>query len=245
MQSPRDLAQQVLGLLDLTDLDEAATEQDIARLCDRAVTPYGPVAAVCVWPRFASLCAGRLAGSGVRVAAVANFPDGGDDPAEAEADTWKAVSSGADEVDLVFPYRAWLAGRRSDAVKLVKTCKQVCGREVWLKVILETGRLGSTSTIRAAAGDALEGGADFLKTSTGRIETGATPEAAAALLHAIRDGHRVAGLKVSGGVRSLAEAADYLAIAEQIMGAGWADPDTFRIGASRLLDELLQVLSTD
>lgn len=245
MQSPRDLAQQVLGLLDLTLLDDTATEQDIVRLCDRAITPYGPVAAVCVWSRFTTLCAGRLAGSGVRVVAVANFPAGGDDPAAAEADTWQAVSSGADEVDLVFPYRAWLDGRRAEAVELVKTCKQVCGREVWLKVILETGRLGSTATIRAAAEDALEGGADFLKTSTGRLQPGASPEAATALLHAIRDGHRVAGLKVSGGVRSLAEAADYLAIAEQIMGTGWADPDTFRIGASRLLDELLAALSAD
>ena len=239
----QNIARRLLGLLDLTNLDDQATQDDIKMLCERAVTPYGRVAAVCTWSRFVTLCAGRLAGSGVKVAAVANFPHGAEDIETAEHETWRAVSAGADEVDLVFPYRAWQAGRRDHTRQLVRACKEVCGREVLLKVILEVGVLLDVASINDAAEDAMAGGADFLKTSTGRTVPGATLPAAAAILEAIRNSHRAVGLKVSGGIRSPDDAADYLELAEAMMGEGWAEAQTFRIGASKLLDELLAILA--
>ncbi len=233
-------ARRVLALLDLTRLvDDDHDEAANAALCDRARGPWGQVAAVCVWPAFVPLCRARLAGSGVRVAAVCNFPAGGDDVARAADETAAAVSAGADEVDVVLPYRAWLAGRRAVAGELVAACKAACGAGAQLKVILETGALSDADHIAGASADAIAAGADFIKTSTGKIAVSATLEAAETMLRAIAASSRPVGFKAAGGIRTLEQAAEYLALADRVLGPQWAGPRTFRFGASGLLDDLL------
>jgi len=238
----RALARRVLPLLDLTSLNEGDDEAAMAALCHRATTPAGAVAAVCIWPRFIPLARGLLEHSGVRVAAVANFPAGGGDIAAAVGETGDIVKQGGDEVDLVMPYGRWLAGETAVAREMIAACKAVCGDAVLLKVILETGRLGGAEQIYAASRDAIDAGADFIKTSTGKVEVSATPEAAGAMLKAIRDSGRNVGFKAAGGIRDTGTAGTYLALADETMGANWTDPWHFRFGASGLLDDLQKVL---
>lgn len=236
------IAGRAIRLLDLTSLNDNDDDAAVAALCNRALTASGPVAAVCLWPRFITLARGLLEHSGVRVAAVANFPAGGDDVAGAAREAEDIVNQGADEVDLVMPYTRWLAGDAGVAREMIAACKAQCGDHVLLKVILETGRLGTTENIYAASRDAIEAGADFIKTSTGKVEVSATPEAAETMLRAIKDSGKDVGFKAAGGIRDTAAAGSYLAIADRIMGADWADVRHFRFGASGLLDDLLAAL---
>ncbi|MDP4022723.1 deoxyribose-phosphate aldolase [Methylobacterium sp. NEAU 140] len=233
---PRAVAARALPLLDLTDLGDACTEAKAAALCRDA--RLGGVAAVCVWPRFVDQCARALRGVGIPVATVINFPAGGTDSAAAADDAAEACRDGAHEIDLVLPYRAFLAGDAGTARDVVEATRDACPDAV-LKVILETGELRAPETIRAASRLALEAGADFLKTSTGKSPVSATPEAAEAMLAEIRASGRPAGLKVSGGLRTVADAALYLALADRIMGPGWASQKTFRLGASSLFGALM------
>ncbi len=240
----RQAALRALPLLDLTNLDESCDERAIEALCRRARTPAGPVAAVCVYSRFIAQAKGLLTHSDIRVATVANFPAGAADPKAAADETAAAVAAGADEVDVVFPYAAFLAGDAEMARKLVRACR-AAARPRLLKVILETGKLGDTATIRRAATLAIEAGADFVKSSTGKTEPRATLPAAMAMLDAIaaaRTRRLWAGLKVAGGIRTLSEATGYMALAEQKLGPEFLSPATFRIGASRLLDDILAAL---
>ena len=235
-------ALRALGLLDLTSLGGIDSEDDIRKLCGKARTRHGDVAAVCVWPRFAALAAGLLKGTGIRTAAVANFPGGGSDIDKAVRDTARIVEAGGDEVDVVFPYDAFLDGNKDAPAGLVAACKQACGADARLKVILETGRLPDGASIKRATAIALENGADFIKTSTGMVRVSATPEAARAILQALADSGSGAGFKASGGIKDLAAATHYLDLADEIMGSGWVSADTFRFGASGLLKNLLAVL---
>lgn len=237
----RAMAARALACLDLTNLDEDCDEAAIADLCDRARTPHGPVAAVCVWPDFVAQAHEALAGSAVRVASVVNFPSGDDDLISVREEVRAVVFDGADELDLVVPWRALLAGRPEDVAATVLEVREVSGGRP-IKAILETGELRDPAAIRRAADEALAGGADFLKTSTGKVPVNATPEAAAILLDAIRDAGSRAGLKVAGGVRTTADAARYLALCDQAMGPDWATAARFRIGASGLLTALLATL---
>lgn len=231
------VARRALPLLDLTDLGETCTEPRIDALCRDA--KRGGVAAICVWPRFIEQGARALAGTGIRIATVINFPDGGEDCARATDDTAEALRDGADEIDLVLPYRALLRGEAAIARDMVEAVRDTCGSAI-LKVILETGELADPDRIREASRIALEAGADFLKTSTGKSAVSATPEAAEAMLDEIRASGRPAGLKVSGGLRSIADAATYLALADRLMGPAWVNPKTFRLGASSLFAALIQ-----
>ncbi|KOX58178.1 MULTISPECIES: deoxyribose-phosphate aldolase [Methylobacterium] len=231
------VARRALPLLDLTDLGETCTEPRIDALCRDA--KRGGVAAICVWPRFIEQGARALAGTGIRIATVINFPDGGEDCARATDDTAEALRDGADEIDLVLPYRALLRGEAAIARDMVEAVRDTCGSAI-LKVILETGELADPDRIREASRIALEAGADFLKTSTGKSAVSATPEAAEAMLDEIRASGRPAGLKVSGGLRSIADAATYLALADRLMGPAWVSPKTFRLGASSLFAALIQ-----
>lgn len=233
------IARRALPLLDLTSLNDDDDETTVDRLCDRARGAFGRVAAVCVWPRFVERCREALDGSGVRIATVANFPEGTVERVGAVGEVRAAVAAGADEVDLVLPYATWLAGERAPARELVADCKEACGEHALLKVILESGRLPSPENIAAASRDAIAAGADFLKTSTGKTEVSATPEAAEIMLLAIKESSRTVGFKASGGIRTAAQAATYLDLADRIMGPDWAGPRTFRFGASSLLDDLL------
>ncbi|MCJ2120511.1 deoxyribose-phosphate aldolase [Methylobacterium sp. J-001] len=231
------VARRALPLLDLTDLTETCTEPKIDALCRDALS--GGVAAICVWPHFVAQGARALKGSGIRVATVINFPAGGEDCARATDDTAEALRDGADEIDLVLPYRAFLRGDAETARDMVEAVRDTCGAAI-LKVILETGELADPDVIRRAGRLALEAGADFLKTSTGKSPVSATPEAAEAMLIEIQASARPAGLKISGGLRSVADAATYLALADRIMGPGWVGPKTFRLGASSLFGALMQ-----
>ena len=241
-EARRAVAQRAIRLLDLTSLGDKDDDAVVGALCNRALTAPGPVAAVCIWPRFITLARGLLEHSGIRVAAVANFPAGGDDIAAAVRQTEDIVNNGGDEVDLVMPYSRWLGGDSAVARDMIAACKKACGDHVLLKVILETGRLGDGEKIYAASRDAIEAGADFIKTSTGKVEVSATLEAAEVMLRAIKDSGADVGFKAAGGIRDTAAAGQYLALADHIMGESWADPRHFRFGASGLLDDLLAVL---
>lgn len=236
-----DVARRAVPLLDLTDLSETCTEAAVARLCARARAEG--VAAVCVWPDFVASAVRALAGQPVRVATVVNFPAGGEDGQATRAQTRAALADGAQEIDLVLPYRALLRGEAGVARAMVETVRGACGGDILLKVILESGMLPDSAAVAAASRLALEAGADFLKTSTGKAPVSATPEAAETMLLAIRAAgtRRAVGLKVSGGLRRVENAARYLALADRIMGPGWVGPHSMRIGASALLDDLLRV----
>jgi deoxyribose-phosphate aldolase len=229
--TPADPAR-IVGLIDLTSLDESDSADVIGALCDRAVTPLGPVAAVCVLPRFVAQCADRLDGTGVRIATVANFPGGEPDPDGAARTTAAAVLEGADEVDVVAPWRAFLDGREDVLGELVRACADECEH---LKVILETGSHPDPATTRRMAEAAVGAGAAFLKTSTGKVGQGATLEATRLLLE-VTAGR--AGVKASGGIRATADAQAHVALADEL-APGPATAQTFRLGASSLLADLL------
>jgi deoxyribose-phosphate aldolase len=234
-------ARRALSLMDLTTLNDDDTDAKVADLCRKAAGPAGTVAAVCVFPRFVHVAKKTLRDQGspqVLVATVTNFPHGNPDVAQALAETREAVSFGADEVDVVFPYRALMAGDADLGARLVTACKQACGDKAQLKVIIESGELKTPALIRQASLIAIEAGADFIKTSTGKVPVNATLEAAEVMLQAIKDSGRPCGFKAAGGVRSAQEAADYLALAERIMGVDWVSPAHFRFGASSLLASL-------
>ncbi|MBX3703804.1 MAG: deoxyribose-phosphate aldolase [Steroidobacteraceae bacterium] len=239
MSADRALAARLLALLDLTNLDEDASPAAIEQLCGDAAS--GPVlpAAVCVYPEHVTTARRELDAAGapaVAVATVVNFPDGADDAGRAVRETRRALAAGAGEIDLVFPWRAYVGGDRDGGREMVQRCKETCGARP-LKVIIESGELGDLLLVREVSAVALAAGADFIKTSTGKMRSGATPEAARAMLETIRT-HGRAGFKASGGIRTLADAARYLELAGEIMGKDWATPARFRIGASSLLQEL-------
>lgn len=235
-------AGRALSMLDLTSLGDDDSPASVGAMLKRAVTPVGPVAAVCVWPAFVAQAKSALAGTTVRVATVSNFPHGRPDIAGAVATTKQAVADGADEVDVVWPYDSWLNGNSAIAGDLVAACKDACGTAAHLKVILETGRLQTANAIADSSRDAIAAGADFIKTSTGKTPVSATLEAAHIMLETIRDSGKPVGLKPSGGIRTTEQALAYLRLADNIMGAGWATSETFRFGASSLLDALLKTL---
>ena len=244
MNEPIESAARIaLRCLDLTSLNDGDDEAAIARLCARAQGRFGNVAAVCVWPRFAAFARRQLPPS-IRVAAVANFPAGGTDIDAALRDVRQIVDAGAQEVDLVLPWRALRDGDAPAAEALLRAVR-AASAGLRLKVILETGELQHDALITRAAMLALDAGADVLKTSTGKTPQGATPAAAECLLRAIaaHPGAREhAGLKVSGGIRRVADALPYIALCRQVLGEAALQPTRFRIGASGLLDDIEAVL---
>ena len=238
----RAVAAHALACLDLTNLSEGCDAAQVDALCARADTPHGPVAAVCLWPRFVAQ-ARRLLGPGerIRIATVVNFPGGDGAVPDVVAEARTAVAAGADEIDLVIPYRALMAGDGAAVDGMVAAVRDTCPSAL-LKTILETGVLHDEARIAEGARRAIAAGADMLKTSTGKVPVNATLEAAAILLGAARDAGRPVGFKAAGGIGTTALAGRYLALADGIMGPGWAGPATFRFGASSLLDDLLAVL---
>ena len=244
MRAPGDVAAaaRILPLVDLTSLGDADTDAQVDSLCARAID--AGVAAVCVWPRFVPLAKNRLAQTPLRLATVANFPNGSDDLARAASESADALAAGADEVDVVAPIQAILDGDLGLVTELVQACKKEAP-EVILKVILETGRLEQPARIAAAARAAIMGGCDMLKTSTGRFPVGATLDAAAVLLAVIEEADGRVGIKFSGGIRTTQQAAQYLHLVDHFLGSGWTSPETLRFGATALLDDLLRVLRSE
>lgn len=238
-----DIARRMRALLDLTDLTDDCSAPKIEALCDKAISSSGPaVSALCVWPRFVSQASRLLAGSTVKVATVVNFPAGGEATLDVEAECRQALDDGADEIDMVFAYRAFIAGRRGFAETQVYRLRQLIGDRALLKVILETGELQDAGIIATAAEVAIGAGADFIKTSTGKVPINATPEAAKLMLQSIKATGGQCGIKIAGGVKTLEEAARYVTLAEEVMGTDWVTPDRFRFGASGLLSALDAVL---
>ncbi len=234
-------ARRLISLTDLTSLNEADDAASVQTLSELArAAPVQP-AAVCIWAQWIAVAREALSGTAIPVCAVANFPRGTEAPDVAAAQTAAAVAAGAAEVDVVFPYRAMLAGDLGVGLDLVRGCREACAERALLKVILETGQLRSAENIRRAAEVAIEGGAQFLKTSTGKTQPGATPEAAAVLLEVIAAAGgrgRSIGFKASGGIRLIDDAQAYLTLYEQRFGPGSASASNFRIGASGLFKEL-------
>ena len=243
---PASTARRAIGLLDLTELGDQATDDDVIALCDKAHGPHGNTAAVCVWPRHVALAVERLWGTNVRVATVVNFPGGEEPIGDVVAMTQQALVDGADEIDLVLPYRSFLAGDTATATAMVDAVRAAVPTDSHaLKVILETGELVEPAAIHGAAVLAVQHGADFIKTSTGKTPQSATLEATGIMLGVIRQAGRPVGLKPSGGIRTLDDARHYISQADELMGAGWASPGTFRFGASGLLTALIAAVQGD
>lgn len=246
MSDLKAAALRALKLMDLTTLNDDDTDAKVIALCHDAKTAVGNTAAICIYPRFIPIAKKTLREQGtpeIRIATVTNFPHGNDDIEIAVAETKAAVAYGADEVDVVFPYRALIAGNKQVGFDLVKQCKAACG-DILLKVIIETGELKEEALIKKASQICIEAGADFIKTSTGKVPVNATPEYARMMLEVIRDMGvaKTVGFKPAGGVRTAQDAALYLAMADELLGADWADSMHYRFGASSLLTNLLNTL---
>lgn len=234
---------------DLTTLEGADTAGKIRALASKAMRPAPTdpsiphVAALCIYPSLVKVAAEALRGSEVVVASVATaFPSGQAALTTRLSEIEAAVADGAGEIDIVISRGAFLAGRFDDVYDEIIRAKEACG-EAHLKVILETGELGSYGAIRRASLIAMAAGADFIKTSTGKISPASTGPVALVMAESIRDyadmTGRAVGLKVAGGIRSSKDAIRYLVIIHETLGEEWLDPGRFRIGASSLLNDLL------
>ena len=241
-----DLAVRVM---DLTTLEGADTPGKVAALATKAVRPdpvdatVPSVAALCVYPNLVPAARERLHGTSVNVAAVATGFPSGQYPLDVKlADTRDAVELGADEIDMVIDRGAFLSGRYAKVYDEIVRVKEACGR-AHLKVILETGELGTYDNVRRASLLAMAAGADFVKTSTGKISPAATLPVALVMLEAVRDVYeetgRAVGMKVAGGVRHAKQAIQHLVLVHETLGPDWLTPDRFRIGASSLLNDVL------
>jgi deoxyribose-phosphate aldolase len=240
---------------DLTTLEGADTPGKVTAVCSKAVRPapsdptIPSVAAVVVYPELVPVAAERLRGTTVQVASVAGGFPSGLAPLEDRLDEIRrAVQWGADEIDIVLNRSAFLSGRYPQAYEEVALSKDACGN-AHLKVILETGELGSYDQIRKASMLAMAAGADFIKTSTGKIGTSATYPTALCMMEAARDFHhqtgRAVGIKVAGGIKKAKEAWTYLVILHETLGPDWLTPERFRIGASTLLNDLLMQIEKE
>ncbi len=238
-----------IRMVDLTTLEGADTPGKVRAMCAKARRPdpgdadVPPVAAVCVYPDLVAVARDALAGSGVAVASVATaFPSGRASLPVKLADVRDAVSAGADEVDMVIDRGAFLAGRYAQVLEEIRAVREACGG-THLKVILETGELATLDNVNCASWLAMLGGADFVKTSTGKVSPAATLPVALVMLTAVREFARArdrqVGVKVAGGVRTAKDAIRYLVLVNETAGADWLTPRLFRIGASSLLNDLL------
>jgi deoxyribose-phosphate aldolase len=230
--------ERLIGLIDLTSLNADDNDEIIKSLCQKAQTPLGPVAAVCVLPAFVSLAHQLLKNTGIKVATVANFPFGDHTLVGSLEEINAALKAGADEIDVVLPAFLIKAKQLSAARDFVLQCRHAAGKAC-LKIIIETGLL-NPQEIADATIVTMDGGADFVKTSTGKQSVGATPEAVQLILHVLKKyPERRLGLKISGGIRTLADAQVYLTMVQHAMGAEWLQSSCFRFGASQLLDQLV------
>jgi len=238
-----------IRMIDLTTLEGADTPGKVRALSTKAMHPdpgdpsIPSVAAVCVYPSLVAVARRTLSGSTVHVASVATAFPSGQAPLEVKlADVRAAVKAGADEIDMVIDRGAFLSGRIGQVYDEVVAVKEACG-DAHLKVILETGELGTYDAVRRASLVAIAGGADFIKTSTGKVSPAATLPVTLCMLEAIRDVHDetglVVGMKSAGGIRTAKEAIQYLCVLHETLGVDWLTPDRFRFGASSLLNDLL------
>ncbi len=238
-----------IRMTDLTTLEGADTPGKVRALCAKAVRPdptddtVPPAAAVCVYPDMVAVAVEHTRGTPVQVASVATaFPSGRASLDVKLADTKDAVAAGADEIDMVIDRGAFLAGRYSAVADEIVATKQACG-DAHLKVILETGELATLDNVRRASWLAILAGADFIKTSTGKIAPASTRPVVLVMLEAVRDAEEIierkVGVKAAGGIRDAKDAIRYLVLVHEIAGPAWLTPELFRFGASSLLNDLL------
>ncbi|MBI4172910.1 MAG: deoxyribose-phosphate aldolase [Actinobacteria bacterium] len=236
-------------MIDLTTLEGADTPGKVAALCSKAVRPdpvdttVPSVAAVCIYPNLVPTAVARLRDTSVKVASVATgFPSGQTQLETKLAEVREVVEAGADEVDMVIDRGAFLSGRYAKVYDEIVRVKEACG-EAHLKVILETGELGTYDNVRRASLLAMAAGADFIKTSTGKVTPAATLPVTLCMLEAIRDVYeetgRMVGMKAAGGIRQAKQAVQYLVVLHETLGLQWLTPDLFRLGASTLLNDVL------
>ena len=239
-----------ISMIDLTTLEGQDTPGKVRALCAKAkrpdpADPTAPqVAAVCVYPDLAHLAAAEVKGTGIHVASVATaFPSGRTSLEVKLADAKYAIEAGADEVDMVIDRGAFLAGDYQLVYDEIAAVREVCHKQAHLKVILETGELVTLDNVRRASWLAMLAGADFIKTSTGKVTPAATLPVTLVMLEAVRDyraAHgRQVGVKPAGGIRTAKDAIRYLVLVNETAGEDWLDPGWFRIGASSLLNDLL------
>lgn len=234
-------AHTLIRLLDLTALNSDDTEYTIEDLCLKARSPYGNVAAVCVWPKFVTLAKRLLVKSDIKVATVVNFPKGENNLNNLKKEIYQALEAGANEIDAVFPFTDFLKKNYKTCETFVSSARDLCEGKT-LKVILETGEIQNALKIIEATKICIDSGADFIKTSTGKTKVSATPEAANAILETITESKRNVGFKASGGIRTIEDAKKYLILATEIMGYKWVTPANMRIGASSLLNNLITTI---
>ena len=241
--------------MDLTTLEGSDTPGKAAALCAKAVRPkpgdetIPSVAAVCVYPALVAHCATYVRGTGVKVASVATaFPAGQSFTDVKLAETREAVAAGADEVDMVIDRAAFLSGDHEKIYEEIGGVKEAAGK-ARLKVILETGELGTYDNVRRASILAMAAGADFIKTSTGKVQPAATLPVSLVMMEAIRDFHhetgRAVGFKPAGGIRTSKQAIAYLVVLWETLGQEWMTPDRFRLGASSLLNDVLMQIDKE
>jgi deoxyribose-phosphate aldolase len=245
-----------LSMIDHTTLEGKDTEGKVIQLCRKAITPYSlmpdlpSVAAVCVYPNMVSVAKKTVAGSSVKVASVATvFPSGMANLQTKLDDVNFAVDEGADEIDMVISRGQFLKGNYSYVFDEIASIKEACG-DAHLKVILETGELETLTNVRKASELAMHAGADFIKTSTGKVQPAATQPVTLVMLEAIRDFYketgRMVGMKPAGGIRKAKQALQYLVLVKETLGADWLTNKWFRFGASSLTNDLLmQIVKQD
>ena len=245
-----------ISMVDLTTLEGADTPGKVRAMCAKAIRPdpgdpsVPSVAAVCVYPDLVAQAVQAVGRSGVRVASVATaFPSGRSSLEVKVADTALAVAAGADEIDMVIDRGAFLSGDHRKVFDEIVAIKAACGAGgaekggAHLKVILETGELATYDNVRRASWLAMLAGADFIKTSTGKVSPAATLPVTLVMLEAVRDFRlrtgRMVGVKPAGGIRTTKDAIKYLVLVNETAGPDWLDPDWFRLGASSVLNDLL------
>ena len=251
----RDQLINMLNFVDLTTLEGSDNADRIEQLCEKGISlpamgeGIRGVAAVCVYPSFVALAADILQGTGIKVASVAaGFPSG-QIPLHLKVNEVEyAVEQGADEIDIVISRGTFLEGDFEQVFDEIAMLKEACG-DAHLKVILETGELGTLTNIKIASLLAIDAGANFIKTSTGKIPVAATPEAAWVMLTCIKEhfeatGNKI-GFKAAGGISDPMQALLYTKLVEKILGKEWLNNSLFRIGASRLVDRLMEKIVTD
>jgi deoxyribose-phosphate aldolase len=241
-----------ISMLDLTTLEGKDSEGKVRQLCQKARHPQPGdpsvphVAAVCVYPNLVAIAKDALGDSGVKVASVASGFPAGLVPLSAKLDdTATAVAAGADEIDMVIDRGAFLSGDYDKVASEIVAIKDACG-PAHLKVILETGELETYDNVRKASQLAMTYGADFIKTSTGKISPASTPGVVLVMLEAIRDfyfetGRRI-GMKPAGGIKTSKQALHLLVLVKETLGDAWLTPDLFRLGASTVTNDLLMQL---
>jgi deoxyribose-phosphate aldolase len=245
----RSLIDLAISMVDLTTLEGADTPGKVRALCRKGIAPdrehpdTPSVAAICVYPDRVATAVEVLRGTGIKVASVATaFPAGRSSLEVKVADTRLAVEAGADEIDMVIDRAAFLAGDYSTVFEQIAAVKDACGG-ARLKVILETGELGTYDNVRRASWLALMAGGDFIKTSTGKIAPAATLPVTQVMLQAVRDLHDLTGVqravKPAGGIRTTKDAIAYLVLVHEVAGPQWLDPHWFRFGASGVVNDLV------